>query len=52
MPPKLDPEGMYVHVRIVTVAVIKPKATVINGTLGGIAVEIMLDSGLSISLIQ
>ena len=37
---------------IVTVAAIKPKATVITGTVGEITVEIMLDSGSSISLIQ
>ena len=38
--------------RIVTVAAIKPKATVINGKLEGTTVEIMLGSGSSASLIQ
>ena len=37
---------------MVTVAVIKSKAAVITGRLGGVPVELMLDSGSSISLVQ
>ena len=36
----------------VTVAVVKCRATMISGKLGGFAVEFMLDSGSSVSLIQ
>ena len=37
---------------IVTVAVVKSTATVIKGTWGGVSVEMMLDSRLSLSLVQ
>ena len=37
---------------IVTVAAIKSKATVISGTVGEITVEVMLNSGSSISLMR
>ena len=37
---------------IVTVAVVKSTATVIMGTWGGVSVEMMLDSGSSLSLVQ
>ena len=37
---------------VVTVAVVKSRATVITGRLGGVSVELMLDSGSSISLVQ
>ena len=36
----------------VTVAAVKSTATVIKGTFGGVAVEMMLDSGSSVSLVQ
>lgn len=36
----------------VTVAVVKSTATVIMGTWGGVSVEMMLDSGSSLSLVQ
>ena len=36
----------------VTVAAVKSTATVIKGTFGGVAVEMMLDSGSSVSLAQ
>ena len=37
---------------IVTVAVVKSTATVIKGTWGEVSVEMMLDSGSSLSLVQ
>ena len=37
---------------IVTVVAIKPKAAATEGRLGGVEVEMMLDSGSSVSLIQ
>jgi len=37
---------------VITVVIIKSMATVIEGTLGGVTAELMLDSGLSISLVQ
>jgi len=37
---------------VITVAIVKFMATVIEGTLGGVTVEMMLDSGSSISLVQ
>ena len=36
----------------ITVAAVKSTATVIKGTFGGVAVEMMLDSGSSVSLVQ
>ena len=35
-----------------TVAVVKSQATVVKGQLGGVAVDLMLDSGSSVSLVQ
>ena len=37
---------------IITVAVVKSTATIIKGSLGGVGVELMLDSGSSVSLVQ
>ena len=37
---------------IVTVAVVKSTATIVKGIWGGVAVELMLDSGSSLSLVQ
>ena len=37
---------------VVTVAAVKPKAAATEGRLGGVEVEMMLDSGSSVSLIQ
>ena len=37
---------------VVSVAAIKPKGAVITGRLGGIGVEIMLDSGSSVPLLR
>ncbi|XP_065888767.1 uncharacterized protein [Dysidea avara] len=37
---------------IITVAAIKSSATVLKGKLGGVEVELMLDSGSSVSLVQ
>jgi len=37
---------------IITVAALKSIATLIKGKLGGVPVELMLDSGSSVSLIQ
>ena len=37
---------------VVTVAVVKSRATVITGRLEGVSVELILDSGSSISLVQ
>jgi len=37
---------------VIIVAIVKSMATVIEGTLGGVTVELMLDSGSSISLVQ
>ena len=36
----------------VTVAVVKSQATIVKGQLGGVAVDLMLDSGSSVSLVQ
>ena len=36
----------------VTVAVVKSQATIVKGQLGGIVVDLMLDSGSSFSLVQ
>ena len=43
---------MYNGNTIVTVAAVKSTATLIKGKLGGASVELMLDSGSSVSLIQ
>jgi len=40
------------EVNVVTVAVVKSKVAVITGRLGSVPVELMLDSGSSISLVQ
>ena len=40
------------EVNVVMVAAVKSRATVITGRFGGVPVELMLDSGLSISLVQ
>ena len=37
---------------IITVAAIKSTATLVKGKLGGVSVEVMLDSGSSVSLVQ
>jgi len=37
---------------IVTVAAVKSSATMLKGRLGGVEVELMLDSGSSVSLVQ
>ena len=39
-------------VMTVTVAVVKSQATVVKGQLGGVTVDLMLDSGSSVSLVQ
>ena len=39
-------------VMTVTVAVVKCQATIVKGVLGGVAVDIMLDSGSSVSLVR
>ena len=48
-PSLISPEEVNV---VVVVAAVKSKATVITGRFGGVLVEIMLDSGRSISLVQ
>ena len=40
------------EVNVVMVAAVKSRATVITGRFGGVPVELMLDSGSSISLVQ
>ena len=42
----------YDSLEIITVAAIKSSATVLKGKLGGVEVELMLDSGSSVSLAQ
>ena len=37
---------------VITIAAVKSTATVIKGTFGGVVVEVMLDSGSSVSLVQ
>ena len=37
---------------VITIAAVKSTATVIKGTFGGVAVEVMVDSGSSVSLVQ
>jgi len=36
----------------VTVAVVKSQATIVKGKLGGVSLDLMLDSGSSVSLVQ
>ena len=45
---------LYMHNEntIITVAAVKSMATLIKGKLGGASVELMLDSGSSVSLVQ
>ena len=38
--------------QLVTVATVRNNATVINGMVGGVAVEIMLDTGSAVSLLR
>ena len=37
---------------VITIAAVKSTATVIKGKFGGVVVEVMLDSGSSVSLVQ
>ena len=47
-PPPISPK----EVNVVVVAAVKSRVTVTKGRLGGIPVELMLDSGSSVSLVQ
>lgn len=46
------PISLTTDVMTVTVAVVKCQATIVKEELGGVAVDIMLDSGSSVSLVR
>ena len=52
MPPSISPITDLTNVMTVTVALVKSQATIVKGELGGKAVDVMLDSGSSVSLVQ
>jgi len=50
--PSISPHTNLMDVMTITVAVVKSQATIVQGQLGGVAVDFMLDSGSSVSLVQ
>ena len=51
-PLSMSPTTNSADVMPVTVAVVRSQATMVKGELGGVAVDVMLDSGSSVSLVQ
>ena len=51
-PSSISPHIDLKDVLTVTVAVVKSQATTVKGQLGGVSVDLMLDSGSSVSLVQ
>jgi len=52
VPLSISPHIDLRDVLTVTVAVVKSQATIVKGQLGSVSVDLMLDSGLSVSLVQ
>ena len=52
MPPSVSPTTNPANVMIVTVAAVRSQATTVRGELGGKAVDVMLHSGSSVSLVE
>jgi len=52
VPPSISPHTNLMDVMTVTVAVVKSQATIVQGQLGGFAVDFMLNSGSSVSLVK
>ena len=52
VPPSVSPITYSANVVTVTVAVVRSQATTVQGKLGGKAVDVILDSGSSVSLVK